>query len=116
MTTARTPLVVGVFTQEEQAKEAVDALKEAGFGYDQVGVAAQSSGGAENLRNDFLSLGLSQERATFYEQEYQAGHIIVSVRPDGRDADASTLLHNHGAYNYPGNFSTAEPQSPDQSV
>jgi hypothetical protein len=113
LATAHTPLVVGVFTQEEQAKCAVNALKDAGFGYDQVGVATHKRGvAADNLRNDFLKLGLSQERASFYEQAYEAGHIIVFVRPAGRDAEASTILHNQGAYNYPGNFATSQIRQP----
>ncbi len=32
-------IVAGVFQQEAQARQALSALKQAGFGYDQVGVA-----------------------------------------------------------------------------
>lgn len=34
-------IIAGVFEQEAQARRALSALKQAGFGYDQVGVAVQ---------------------------------------------------------------------------
>ena len=101
MTTFQTPIIVGIFQDEVKAKNAVDTLRDAGFRYDQVGVAIQSSQNATpNLQSDLENLGVPQEQASYYDDEYKAGHIVVSVRPDGRDSEAKTILDQNGAYDF----------------
>ncbi len=117
MSTSQTPIVVGIFEQEEQARHALDTLKESGFGYDQVGVATHKSGAAaDNLRNDLMSLGISQERATFYDNEFRSGHTVVSVRPDGRESEVSGILRGNGAYDYPGKLATGQVPPEDYTI
>jgi uncharacterized protein (TIGR02271 family) len=97
----QTPLVVGVFNDDARAKAAIDALRAAGFGYDQVGVASQASGNTTtNLRGDLTNLGLADDQASYYDNEFQQGRTVVSVRPDGRDDEATNILQSNGAYNY----------------
>lgn len=95
----QTAIVAGVFTHEAQVRRALDALKSAGFDYDQIGVASQRQAHADLLQ-ELLALGVSQERANYYNQEYMAGRTIVSVRPDGREQEALTILRNNGGYDY----------------
>ena len=110
MAAEHTPLVVGVFDIDDKAKHAIDDLKDAGFGYDQVGVATQHGGApVNNLRDDLVNLGVPHEQASFYNDEFKVGHTVVSIRPDGRDSEASNILHRNGAYDYPGAFSTEQP-------
>lgn len=92
-------IIAGVFERETQARQVLDALRQAGFSYDQVGVARHDSH-TTNLVNDFLGLGVSQDRANYYDQEFKNGRTIVSVRPDGRDQDALSILRRNGAYDY----------------
>lgn len=101
MTTYQTSIVAGVFRDNAQAQQAVEALRNAGFKYDQVGVAMRNAPNATaNLHDDLMKLGVPDDTASFYEKEYQAGHIVVSVRPDGRDAEARDILRQHGAYDH----------------
>lgn len=112
MTTYQTPIVAGVFQNPEQAKNAFDMLRNAGFNEDQVGVALPGSSNVKNgLAEEFKKLGVPQDRALYYEREFNAGHIVVSVRPDQREQEAKTILHNHGGYDYGENTS-----SPAQNV
>jgi hypothetical protein len=107
MTTYQTSIVAGVFQDSNQAQQAVDALRNAGFKYDQVGVAMRGAPNATpNLHDDLMKLGVPDEIASFYEQEYQAGHIVVSIRPDGRDEEVKNILRQHGAYDYTSQMST----------
>ena len=100
----QTPLVVGVFSDANRAKMAIDALRAAGFGYDQVGVASQTGqdngSSTNNLRGDLTNLGLPQDQASYYDNQFQQGNTVVSVRPDGRDDEAMNILRTNGAYDY----------------
>ncbi len=104
----QTSIVAGVFERESQARSALDALRQAGFGYDQVGVAVQGQGNID-LKNDLLGLGVSREQANYYAQEFKAGRTVVSVRPDGREQEAHDLMHRYGGYDY--EHRTAEAQT-----
>lgn len=95
----QTYIIAGVFEQESQAREALDALKQAGFGYDQIGVATQGQQGVD-LKNDLLSLDVPREQADYYAQEFESGRTVISVRPDGQEQKAHDLLHQYGGYDY----------------
>ena len=120
MTTYQTSIVAGVFQNEAQVKEAVDALRNANFRYDQIGVAvANTPTSTADLRGDLIKLGVPQEHADYYESEYNAGHVVVSVRPDGRDSEALDILRRYGSYNYEddraNSASAASPVAPSQA-
>ena len=90
-------IVVDVFSQENQAQKALDELRQAGFGYDQVGVAMHGHEG-NSLFNDLLKLGISEEHASYYTQEVKVGHTVISVRADGREQEAHDIMRRCGAY------------------
>jgi len=94
-----TTIVAAAFEREGDARRALDALKQAGFGYDQVGVATQGQGNV-NLLHDLTDLGVSRDYASYYAQEYKNGRTVVSVRPDGRDQEAHDLLHRYNGYDF----------------
>jgi hypothetical protein len=101
LATYQIPIVAGVFNEEVQAKNAVDALRGASFGRDQIGVAMQSSGPAvDRLSQDLMNLGVEENRASYYYEECKAGHIVISVRPDGRDDVVRHILVENGAHDY----------------
>lgn len=101
MTTYQTPLVIGIFQDEIQAKNAVDTLRNAGFRYDQVGVAMSTSTNAtSDLQADLVNLGISEEQAHYYDEAYKSGKIVVSIRPDGRESEVQGILASNGAYTY----------------
>ncbi len=119
MTTYQTSIVAGVFKSEMEARKAVDLLRNAQFERDQLGVAMHNGGAStESLSNDFINLGVPRDRANFYEHEFRAGKIVVSVRPDGREEEVRTILSSSGAYDYdaatPASQVATEAQSSDQ--
>jgi uncharacterized protein (TIGR02271 family) len=92
----QSPIVAGVFSQFPQARQAYLDLQAAGFTDEQIGVA-QHNREEIDLRKSFQQLGMPQEQANAYDQQYRAGRIIVSVRPDGRDQEVSAILQRNGA-------------------
>ena len=101
MSAYRSTIAIAVFQRDGDAKNAIDALRHAGFQRDQIGLAWHQGGAANiNYLNDLVSLGISQERAQYYDREFHAGHPVVSVRTDGRDQEAYSVLHQFGGYDY----------------
>jgi uncharacterized protein (TIGR02271 family) len=111
--------VIGVFDEGAMADQAVNALENAGFSAAEIhrhghqGTGGGFLAGLRNLfggdrnattdaanTNDFTDLGLSNDEATYYENESEAGHHIVSVNAPGREEEAMSLLRANGAYNY----------------
>jgi len=43
-------------------------------------------------------LGVSEEEARFYEQEFHSGRALVAVKTGARAADAALILRRHGGY------------------
>ena len=98
MSTYQNPIVVGVFQNESDAKRAIDDLRNAGFAKEQLGFALREGGAVTaNLLDDLTNLGVPQDRAGYYNQQYTAGRAVVSVRADGREQEAATILGNYGA-------------------
>ncbi len=95
----QTSIVAAAFENERDARRALDALKQAGFGYDQVGVATQGQGNV-NLLNDLTDLGVARDYASYYDQEYKNGRTVVSVRPDGQEQAAHDILHRYNGYDF----------------
>ncbi len=100
MTTNNIPVIIGIFRNEIAAKEALEALRGAGFKRDQIGVAWHQDVGNTDYVNSLVNLGVAQEQAVYYDQEFRKGHPVVSVRPDGREREVYSILHNYGAYDY----------------
>ncbi len=92
-------IVASVFEQETQARQALSALKQGGFAYDQVGVATQGQQGVD-LKNDLLNLDVPREQANYYAQEFKKGRTVVSIRPDGQEQKAHDILRQYGGYDY----------------
>jgi hypothetical protein len=108
--------VVGVFTDQAMAEQAVQALEDTGFGHDQIWYS--SPGGASsffedikslftgtgtasgNLVNALTDMGLSDEEARYYANEYRSGHSVVAVRAPDREQEAMALLQMYGAFHY----------------
>jgi uncharacterized protein (TIGR02271 family) len=101
MATLQSHFIIGAFQTEREAKNAIDALKNAGFAHDQIGIALREGGTVtRSLLNDFMNLGIPQNEASYYDDEFKAGHPVVSVRADGRDQEVMDLLRGYGAYTY----------------
>jgi len=113
--------VIGVFDEAANADRAIDALQNAGFSSGQIhhsGRAAAATGGFfEGVKNffsgndtrsesgghvasDLTGMGVSNDEAQYYENEYNNGRTVVSVNAGDRAEEAKTILDTNGAYNY----------------
>ncbi|HLX59610.1 MAG TPA: YsnF/AvaK domain-containing protein [Ktedonobacteraceae bacterium] len=114
MNTADRATVVGVFTDDTQAQQAIEALQQAGFSNDQItysGHGAASGGFLAGLKSfftgedfstggayhDLVGMGMPEEDAQVYAREYEARRSIVAVTGD-RPQEASTLISQYGGY------------------
>jgi hypothetical protein len=127
--------VVGVFSDRSMARQAVDALRNAGFNQDQIRYAGPAGAGSAsgnffedlkslftgqdttrgNLASDLTDMGLSNEEAQYYAQECDQGHSVIAVNAPSREQEAMSILQSQGAYNnYSAWSSSREPAAPDQ--
>ncbi|HEX6481866.1 MAG TPA: hypothetical protein VF043_23740 [Ktedonobacteraceae bacterium] len=106
--------IVGIFTDRSLADQAMQALYNAGFTHEQIryvvpgasggiledikSLFTGTSTGGGNLAHDLTSMGLSDEEAGYYANEYNTGKIILAVSAQGREQDAVDILHQYGAY------------------
>ena len=106
-------LVVAVFDDRAQAEQAVNELENAGFSNDQIrfaGHGASSGGILDSLKslftgqdtgsvyNDLVSMGMPQDDASYFQQEYEAGRSIVTVLAGERMQEATAILARYGGY------------------
>jgi hypothetical protein len=68
------------------------------------GVLAMALGGAiagtavGGIFGAISGLGVSEEEARFYEQEFNSGRAIVAVKAGNRAPEAAEILRRHGGY------------------
>ena len=115
MATTESPVKVGVFRDRALADHAVKELRQAGFRDDEIKVWGEgtSTGGfrgafmnkltgqgteAESFSGSLVDLGVPQEEADYYQQQGNAGRIIIAVRSYGHQQEASDILQRAGAY------------------
>lgn len=53
---------------------------------------------AGGILGALIGLGIPEEEARYYEEEFQAGRTIVTVRTESRFDEARSVLQRHGAY------------------
>ncbi|HEY1067464.1 MAG TPA: general stress protein [Pirellulales bacterium] len=63
-------------------------------------VLASAVGGAAvaGLAGALVGLGVPKDEADYYHSEFQAGRTLVTVRAEGRNAEAYSILQHNGAY------------------
>ena len=109
--------IFGVFDDAGTAEKAIDALQDAGFSRDQIhsskstssggflaglksmftGESGGTTGGAHDLTD---TADIPDQEAKYYEQEHEAGRVVVAVRAGGRQQEAATIMRQMGAYDY----------------
>jgi hypothetical protein len=63
-------------------------------------ILASAAGGAAiaGIVGALVGLGIPEEDARYYEGEFKSGRTLVTVRSEGRNAEAWTIMQRHGAY------------------
>ncbi len=129
MSVTPSSIVVGIFRERVMAEQAIEALYDAGFQREQIRYSMPENAGGffedlknmftgnspadtngDHLANDLTSMGLSDEEAQYYTDEYHNGNTILTVHAAGREQEALSILHQYGAYSSrvsPGSFKEA---------
>jgi len=61
---------------------------------------ANAAGGAAiaGLAGALIGAGIPEEEASYYQDQFEAGRIIVTVKANGRADEATAILRKYGAY------------------
>jgi uncharacterized protein (TIGR02271 family) len=105
MATTNRSIMMSVFADNAQAQQAMDDLQRASFSPDQIRYSVRTSG--RGISNSLENLGLSEQEATFYNREFEAGRTVVMVNATPRQQEAYTILRRNGGYDF--NTRTAQP-------
>jgi len=60
--------------------------------------SAAAGAAAAGIAGALIGLGIPEEEARYYEEEFKAGRVIVTVRTDARCDEARAVLHRFGGY------------------
>jgi hypothetical protein len=71
-------------------------------------VAAGAAAGG--VLGALVGLGVPEEEATFYRDEFRAGRVLVTVRAGDRASEAVAALRRHGAYDVTSRDQAAAPR------
>ena len=65
-------------------------------------ILASAAGGAAiaGIAGALVGLGIPQEEASYYENEFKSGRTLVTVKADSRYTEARDILRRHGAYDH----------------
>ncbi len=117
--------LIAVFTGLDQANQAIDNLRHAGFGYDQIrlvdngtssffddlkGLFTGHTTAATNSAQDWMRIGIPEQDAHFYQGELDAGHSILLSKAMNNPEQALSILRQSGAYDIAFRMRNAQPQ------
>ena len=60
--------------------------------------SAAAGAAAAGLTGTLVGLGIPKEEAEYYESEFRLGRVIVSVRSDGRQTEAASIMRRCGGH------------------
>ncbi|HLI05818.1 MAG TPA: hypothetical protein VKV40_04550 [Ktedonobacteraceae bacterium] len=113
MTVTQRSTVIGVFTNRDQANRVIDALRQAGFGYDRIRLVERGSGNfldtlkslftgqettTSNNANDLMKMGMPEQDAHYYQRELDAGNVIVILNAGEQPEQAFSIMRQNGAF------------------
>lgn len=117
--------LIAVFSSLDQANQAIDNLRHAGFGYDQIrlvdngttgffedlkGLFTGNTTAATNSAEDWMRIGVPEQDARFYQSELDAGHSILLSKAINNPEQALSILRQSGAYDIAFRMRNAQPQ------
>lgn len=123
MTTNERSTVLGIFADRNRANQAIDDLRRAGFGYNQIRLVERGAGGfldnlksfftdqetrSANTPDDLMRLGVPEQDALYYQSQLNAERAIVIVNAADHPELALNFLRQRGAYDISVRLSTAQ--------
>ena len=101
MAEEKSSVIVAVFQDIVQAKQAYERLRSSGFGDDYLGLANPAYEN-KKLGKELAQAGVPDADSQFYQREFNAGHPLVTVRVGGLQSEsiekARSILKQTGAY------------------
>src|SRR5512135_1012301 len=98
MTTTDRSAVLSVFENETQAQQAMDDLQRMGISPDRIRYYVRKSG--TGITDSLERLGLPEQEASFYNEEFEADHPVVMVNAGERRQEVSDLLYRNAGYDF----------------
>ncbi len=74
----------------------VDGLKQLFTGKD----VSETDATSTDIEGDLTGMGLSDDAARYYEDQYKAGRSVVGVRAEDREDDALSILRSNGGHDF----------------
>ncbi len=123
-TTTESSTMIAVFANRDQANQAIDNLRHAGFSYDQIRLVERGANTfVENLKSlftgqattstnsadDWMRIGVPEQDARNYQSELDAGRSIVLLKAVGNPEQALSILRQSGAYDIASRLRTTQP-------
>lgn len=129
MSTNQQSTIIAVFVNRDQANQAIDNLRHAGFSYDQMRLVQNGTNGfiedlkslftgqstaSTNSADDWMRIGVPEQDAHHYQSELDAGRSIVLLKAVSNPEQSLGILHQSGAYDISFRFRTAPPAMPSE--
>src|SRR5258708_12791374 len=112
-TTNERSTMIAVFADHDQAKQAIDNLRHAGYSYDQIRLVKRGTNSfiedlkslftgqttaATNSADDWMRIGVPEQDARNYQNEIDAARSIVLIKAVGSPEHALAILLHSRAY------------------
>lgn len=116
--------MIAVFADREQANQAIDNLRRAGYSYDHIRLVERGTNGfveslkslftgqstaTTNSADDWMRIGIPEQDARNYQSEIDAGRSIVLIKSVNNPEQALSILRQSGAYDIVARLRTAQP-------
>lgn len=124
MTTNEHSTMIAVFVNRDQANQAIDNLRHAGYGYEQIRLVERGNNSfAESLKSlftgqstattnsadDWMRIGVPEQDAHHYQSELDAGRSIVLIKAVNNPEQSLGILRQSGAYDISARLRAAPP-------
>lgn len=101
MAEEKSSVIVAVFQDMAQARQAYDSLRSSGFGDDYLGLADPQYEN-KKLGKELAEAGVPNSESQYYQDQFNAGHPLVTLRAGGLQPDslqkARAILKQGGAH------------------
>jgi uncharacterized protein (TIGR02271 family) len=98
LTTFNRSFVIAVFNDNNQAQQAIQDLLNSGFSRDQIRYSARQGGGG--IADDLVSMGIPQQEAGYYDNQFQQGSTVVTVNTRDQQQQAYDILMRDGGSDF----------------
>jgi hypothetical protein len=112
-TTTVQSTMIAIFADRDQANQAIDNLRHAGYSYNQIRLVEQGTNSfiedlkslfkgqgatSTNSADDWMRIGVPEQDAHNYQRELDAGRSIVLIKAFDNPEQALSIMRQSGAY------------------